>query len=155
MKTSVLIQSGILEFSISLRRQGRFMRWSLICWKFPGKARHRLPFLLNRTPRLFHIHPQGHGAPCLFLPVQSCRLNRNVWRWHDAQEQDKAMYISKTLQVAKRYGSGDKPEPADSKTQGEALALPLERVIGRKHVYVHAKPNDIAVHTANLKVRPT
>ena len=28
-------------------------------------------------------------------PVQSCRLNRNVWRRHDAKEQDNAMYISK------------------------------------------------------------
>ena len=68
---------------------------------------------------------------------------------------DKALYISKTLQVAKRYGSGYEPEPAGSKMSGEALALPLERVIGRKHAYVHAKPNDIAERAANLKIRPT
>src|SRR3989338_4667480 len=28
---------------------------------------------------------------CGFPPVQSCRLNRNVWRWHDAQEQDRVL----------------------------------------------------------------
>ncbi len=38
---------------------------------------------------------------------------------------------------------------------GEALALPLERVIGRKHAYVYTKPNDMAKHVANPKVRPT
>ncbi|MEK7699730.1 MAG: hypothetical protein AAB332_04945 [Planctomycetota bacterium] len=47
-----------------------------------------------------------------YSPVQSCRLNRNVLRWHNAQEQDKVMDISQTVHVAKRYGSGCKPEPA-------------------------------------------
>ena len=31
----------------------------------------------------------------------------------------------------------------------------LERVIGSKHARIHAKPDDIAVRVANLKVRPT
>ena len=33
--------------------------------------------------------------------------------------------------------------------------MPLERVIGRIHARIHAKPNDIAGRVANLKVRPT
>ena len=39
--------------------------------------------------------------------------------------------------------------------QGEALALPLEQVVGCKHAYVYANPTILLECAANLKVRPS
>ena len=41
---------------------------------------------------------------CATVPVQSCGLNRNVWRRHDAMEQDNAMYTPNGLKFNFYFG---------------------------------------------------